>query len=93
MTRFWIRHRTTLIALAAAAAALALAFVLWTPLCLWTVGSATECRRLTCEVVAMRRPHADHGWCEAWFERFRSSPLPRMPQEAPEPGAVTPPVD
>ena len=87
MPRFWARHQTTVVAFAAATAALALAFVLWTPLCLWTTGSVTECRRMTCELIAMRRPHGDHGWSEAWFERFRDAPPP------PETGAPTPPVD
>lgn len=87
MTRFWARHKATLAALAATAAALALLFVLWTPLCLWTTGSVSECRRMTCELIAMRRPHGDHGWCEAWFELFRDGAQPA------EPGAPSPPVD
>jgi hypothetical protein len=66
---------------------LALLFVLWTPVCLWTLGSASECRAMTCELIAMRRPHGDHDWCEAWFERFREPPVPT------EPGAPAPPVD
>jgi len=68
-------------------AALAVAFLLWTPVCLWTTGSVSECRRMTCELVAIRRPHGDHGWCEAWFERFRDAPSPS------EPGTPSPPVD
>jgi len=88
MSRFWTHHKTTVIALAGTAAALALLFLLWTPVCLWTTGSVTECRRMTCELIAMRRPHGDHGWCEAWFERFRDEG--RAPAA---PGAATPPVD
>ena len=87
MSPFLTRHKTTLVALAAASAALAVLFVLWTPVCLWTMGSASECRRMTCELIAMRRPHADHGWCEAWFELFRAGPPPAPP------GAPTPPVE
>lgn len=87
MPRFWVRHKTTVVALAAAAAALGLAFVLWTPLCLWTTGSVSECRRMTCELIAMRRPMGDHGWCEAWFERFRDEGPPA------DTGAPKPPVD
>ncbi len=88
MPGFWTRHRTTIVALAAAFVVLAVLFVLWTPVCLWTTGSVSECRRMTCELIAMRRPHADHGWCEAWFERFREgSPPPAQP------GAPAPPVE
>jgi len=87
MPHFWTRHKTTLVAFAAATAALAVLFVLWTPVCLWTLGSASECRAMTCELIAMRRPHGDHDWCEAWFERFREPPVPT------EPGAPAPPVD
>ncbi len=91
MRSFWTRHKTTLVALAAAFAVLAVLFVLWTPVCLWTMGSASECRRMTCELIAMRRPHADYGWCEAWFEQFREAPPP--PGESGEPGARAPPVE
>jgi hypothetical protein len=87
MPGFRTRHRTTIVALAAAFVVLAVLFVLWTPVCLWTMGSASECRRMTCELIAMRRPHADHGWCEAWFERFREEPPPAQP------GAPAPPVE
>ena len=87
MSSFWARHKTTIIALAAASVALAVLFVLWTPVCLWTTGSVSECRRMTCELIAMRRPHADHGWCESWFERFREAP------PLPQPGALEPPVE
>lgn len=88
MSRFWVRHQTTVIALAGTAAFLALLFLLWTPACLWAAGSVSECRRMTCELVAMRRPHADHGWCEAWFELFRD-----VGPSTGAPGAPAPPVD
>ncbi len=47
MSSFWARHKTTLVAFAAASVALAVLFVLWTPVCLWTTGSVSECRRMT----------------------------------------------
>jgi hypothetical protein len=41
-----------------------------TPLCIW-IASIDACERMFCEILIMRRPHAEVSYCQWWFDRFR----------------------
>ena len=49
---------------------LAALFMAATPVCIW-VDSVEDCERLFCELLVMRRPHADVSYCEAWFDLWK----------------------
>ncbi len=35
------------------------------------VSDANECEQMICEILSMKRPHADASYCQAWFRLFR----------------------
>ena len=48
----------------------ALLILVATPLCIW-IASVDSCQGMACEILIMRRPHADVSYCQWWFDLFR----------------------
>lgn len=63
-------RKETLKTLALAAAVGLVAALAGTPLCILIL-SVDGCQSMACELFAMRRPMADLGWCEDFFDLFR----------------------
>jgi hypothetical protein len=60
----------TIRTLALAAAVTAVAVVVATPVCI-AISGVDGCEAFACELLSMRRPHADISYCESWFDLFR----------------------
>jgi len=62
--------RETIRTLLLAVAVTAVFVIVATPICI-AIGGVDGCEAFACELLSMRRPHADISWCEAWFDLFQ----------------------
>ncbi len=62
--------KDTAYALALGSGLCVLLILVATPICIW-IASVDSCERMMCEILIMRRPHADVSYCEDWFDLFR----------------------